>query len=139
RAWREQRQSRTPANGERILVVEDDDGVRRLVYRVLRRAGYRVIEARDGQQALQEFLPHAKEIDLVLTDVRMPLVKGDELAVQLRAANPTIPVVFMSGYAPETIVGTLNGRDPITILAKPFTNSDLLAVVQEALSHTLAG
>jgi PAS domain S-box-containing protein len=135
RGWREQRPSNTPANGERILVVEDDDGVRRLVYRVLRRAGYRVIEARDGQQALEEFLPHVKEIDLVLTDVRMPLVKGDELALRLRAVHPTIPVVFMSGYAPETMVREMPGGDPVTILAKPFSNADLLSVVHEALSQ----
>jgi CheY-like chemotaxis protein len=96
-----------------------------------------VVEAHDGQHALQEFLSQLADIDLVLTDVRMPLLKGNELAHRLRELRPSIPVVFMSGYVSETIVTSLNGDEPVTILAKPFSQADLLSAVQEALASAV--
>jgi two-component system cell cycle sensor histidine kinase/response regulator CckA len=116
---------------ETILLIEDDDGVREIARRVLVHAGYAVIEARYGSEALDLAGEHP-HIDLVLSDVVLPGLSGPEVVRRLRATRPEIIPLFMSGYAPES-EGPLGGTE---LVRKPFTGSDLLAAISRAFeSH----
>ena len=101
----EKEAQRTVAGGhETILVAEDDPALRRLALQVLRRCGYRVFEARTGQEALSLWELHAGEIDLLLTDMVMPEgINGRELAERLRRDKDHLPVIYTSGYSMDAI------------------------------------
>jgi signal transduction histidine kinase/CheY-like chemotaxis protein len=117
-----------------ILLVEDDHGVRRVAARVLRSAGYRVLEAGDGVDALELWRRHADEVDLLLADVRMPRLRGDELARAVLAERPSLAVVLMTGFGVDG--GTVpNGNGFGPPLAKPFPNDALLERVAGALAR----
>jgi two-component system cell cycle sensor histidine kinase/response regulator CckA len=119
----------TPAVGtERILLIEDDDSVRELARRVLARAGYSVIEARYGSEAL-ELADADPSIDAVLSDVVMPGLSGPEVVGRLQARRPELAAVFMSGYAPES-EGSLGDAD---LVRKPFTGPQLLEALRKAI------
>ena len=115
---------------ETILLVEDEPPVRQLFATALARAGYRVLEARNGQEAVGIFEQHEHEIQLLLTDMRMPYMGGAELARHLRAKNPSLKLLSISGYpgADHDNVGS-------DFLAKPFSRDDLLAKVREVLDR----
>ncbi|HEY6781089.1 MAG TPA: response regulator, partial [Thermoleophilaceae bacterium] len=115
---------------ETILVVEDEDAVRRLTQRILSRAGYSVIEAVGGPAALAAWKAHPGEIDLLLTDVVMPGMSGKELADQLGV----VPV-FMSGYTDDVVLrhGVAAGQP--RLVQKPFDAATLLAAVRAALDE----
>ena len=117
---------------ETVLVVEDEESVRRLLTQVLRMRGYQVLEAADGEQALALFRESAG-IQLVLTDVIMPKMGGPELADRLFALRPELPLVFMSGYPDAQLSGT--GAFPAVrrFLRKPLTPEALASAVREAL------
>jgi CheY-like chemotaxis protein len=112
---------------ETILLIEDDDGVRAIARRVLDQAGYTVIEARDGSEAL-DLAADRPGIDLVLSDVVMPGLSGPEVVLRLRATRPEIIPLFMSGYAPDS-AGPLDGAE---LIAKPFPAAELLAAIRRA-------
>jgi two-component system, chemotaxis family, CheB/CheR fusion protein len=118
---------------ETILLAEDEDGVRAMARRCLENIGYKVIEARDGEEALRLYREHPGVIDLLLTDVVMPRMNGGELMHRLRELQPGISVAFMSGY-PQDVVGE-HGRigQDIHFLQKPFNIADLSIVVRRAL------
>jgi len=116
-----------------ILVAEDDASVRLVVVTVLKRAGYRVLEAGHPHQALSVARQHAGPIDLVLTDVVMPLMNGRELAAQLRAERPGLAVLCMSGYSDEAIVSRGVPDVDLPLLTKPVTPEQLLKAVADAL------
>jgi PAS domain S-box-containing protein len=122
-----------PRKNLTVLVVEDQDGVRRLASHALRACGYHVLEAASGGEALR--LAEAVEggCQLVLTDVVMPGMSGKVLAEELRTRWPKIKVLFMSGYPNEVILrhGLLNGE--VNYLEKPFTPSELAARVREVM------
>jgi two-component system cell cycle sensor histidine kinase/response regulator CckA len=115
---------------ETILLVEDEPAVRQLFSLALTWAGYRVHEARNGQEALRMFDQHGEAIDLLLTDMRMPFMGGAELANQLRARRGTLKLLGMSGYASSS---ELEFSDDF--LAKPFSRDQLLAKVREVLDR----
>ncbi len=119
-----------PDTRETILLVEDEPAVRQLFAQALTRAGYRVFEARNGQEALKVFDQHGESIDLLLTDMRMPFMGGAELAQQLRARRSTLKLLCVSGYAsgPDTELSA-------DFLAKPFSRDDLLNKVREVLER----
>jgi len=122
------------AQGETILLVEDEQAVRRLVRDMLVRNGYRVLEAEGGERALQLFERHRRDVDLLLTDVVMPEMNGRELAARLLERRPDLKVVYMSGYTGDAIDGS-GGLEPGAILIqKPFTPRTLLRRVREALA-----
>jgi PAS domain S-box-containing protein len=123
-----------PAGSRTVLVAEDEDGVREVVGRVLGSAGYQVLTAANGEEALLLAHRHADRIDLVLTDVVMPRMDGPEFVRALQATHPEIPVLYMSGYAAPLLDD--DGRiDPgLTVLGKPFTSGDLLHAIQSALA-----
>jgi len=112
---------------ETILLIEDDDSVREIARRVLTQAGYTVIEARYGSEALDLAAEHPV-IDLVLSDVVMPGLSGPEVVLRLLETRPEIVPLFMSGYAPES-EGPLGGAE---LVRKPFTGPELLAAVRRA-------
>jgi signal transduction histidine kinase len=125
----------TAKNGtECVLVVEDENHVRTLTAAVLRKNGYRVLEAASGTDALDVFQDHSSEIDLLFTDVMMPgNLLGDELATRLRASKPSLAVLLTSGYTPEaTKTEFPNGG---SFLIKPYTPRQMLAFVRQCLDQ----
>ena len=133
-------EQRTEGNGlegsrsEGILVVDDEDGVRHWIGRVLSRAGYHVLQAGNGSAALDVLRAHAPRIDLVLTDVFMPGRGGRDLAMAVRESYPQIPLVFMSGVTEDFGEGGGFG-DGAVFLEKPFTEEEVLEVVRVRLAR----
>jgi signal transduction histidine kinase/CheY-like chemotaxis protein len=123
----------TQASGT-VLLVEDDEPARGLIRLQLQRAGYRVLEAHDAPTA--EAIAGVERVDLLLTDVVMPGPSGMELARRLRAVQPDLPVLLMSGYLDDPrVMGS--GLDPdLRILFKPFRGEELRTQVAEALRGT---
>jgi len=122
--------------GAYILVVEDEEPIRRVAKRVLERHGYKVLAAADGVEALNQFREHEAEVALVLTDVVMPRMGGKALLEQLRGEGKRVPVVFMSGYAARGDSPEDAHIEPgMTILAKPWTVDQLLARVREVVGQ----
>ena len=115
-----------PVGAATILLVDDAPAVRRTTAEVLRRTGYRVIEAGSPSEALAAA---AADIDLLLCDVVLPERSGHDLAAELRVARPDLPVIFISGYVPAETDGS--GNDPF--IGKPFSPDALLAAVRGAL------
>src|SRR5438094_951916 len=115
-----------PRGDQTILLVEDEDAVRRLVHEVLRRLGYRVLVARDGAEALALSQSHTDAIDLLLTDVIMPGMDGRDLAARLQATRPETQVLFMSGYAEPPLPENV-------LLQKPVTPDDIARKVAAVL------
>ena len=117
---------------ERILVAEDEDGVRKLVCRVLKSLGYEVLEARRGEQAVA-LGEAAGRLDLLLTDIRMPDLSGIEVADRLRAQRPGLRVVFMSGYIDDPALRGRLAAESALVVDKPFTTAQLSEKVRAAL------
>jgi PAS domain S-box-containing protein len=119
--------------GETILLVEDEAAVRTVVRRILSRAGYRVLEAGHGGEALDLWAAHRSRIAMVLTDAVMPVMGGLELADRLHADGAEIPVLYMSGYAD----GERGGEIPLgaDLIGKPFTAESLSERVAAVLAH----
>jgi two-component system cell cycle sensor histidine kinase/response regulator CckA len=120
---------RLAAGDARVLVVEDDPGVRQIVEIVLRRGGYDVVAVEGPLEAIA-VLNAQSDINIVLTDVVMPKMNGYDLATEVKKIAPHARVVFMSGYAHDAV------RQPATdaFLAKPFTAESLTHVVQDAMA-----
>ena len=121
---------------ELILLVEDETSLRDMTARMLESAGYRVMTARNGEDAL-ELLHDYPEMDLVITDVVMPGMSGPDLAQKLSAVRPGLKVLFVSGYTDDKLgaVLTMNGAN---FLPKPFTVTLLTRKVRQMLD-TAAG
>jgi signal transduction histidine kinase len=120
---------------ETILVVEDEEGVRRASERILAGAGYRVLAAAGGRTALALCEEHGANIDLLLTDVIMPEMSGPDLAEQVRRSWPHVKILFMSGYAPQAIShhGLLDAGTQL--VEKPFSVEALRRKVREVLDE----
>ena len=121
--------------GEQILLVEDEDGLRRVAQRALERMGYRVITAADGMEALEAYRQQAASVDLIITDVVMPKLGGLALYRTLRQEGHSVRFLFTSGYAAHEIVqGDLPEGD-LSLLQKPWTLADLTLRVREVLDR----
>ena len=117
-----------------ILLVEDEDAVRLFGSRALRNKGYRVLEARDGESALDVINAYDDKIDLILTDVMMPGMDGHTLVRLILEELPDIRVILMSGYAEDAIPGEISENPTINFLSKPFSLQDLALKVKEVLT-----
>ncbi|HSC89769.1 MAG TPA: ATP-binding protein [Polyangiaceae bacterium] len=120
-----------------ILLVEDSQPVRQLCERVLTEAGYKVIPAASPSDALDLFERNFKRIDLVVSDLVMPVLSGTEMVRAFRRRVPTLPVLFMSGYAPEDMA--IEPVDVRFLLQKPFRPADLLRAVGSVLAGDASG
>ena len=125
---------RVVATTARILLVEDEDGVRRVVHRLLQRAGYTVQQARFGSEALALVADPAFTVDLLLSDVYMPGMNGVQLAAQLRAQRPGLRVLFMSGHVDDRADLKQIQANGDVIVDKPFTTDALLRHVESTLA-----
>ena len=121
------------ARQEIILVVEDEEGVRRGVQRILRHAGYQVLVAADPAQALSIAEEYGGHIDLLLTDVIMPMMTGVQLAERVVHMRPGIKVLYMSGHAREGLDAAYRAREAFEFLQKPFTREAMLTKVAHVL------
>jgi PAS domain S-box-containing protein len=118
---------------ETILLVEDDDDLRDVIERILTNNGYQVISASNGRAAIEAAGLHPGDIDLLLTDVVMPQMQGNELAKLIAVGRPRLRVLFMSGYA-QPALGDAGTLEPGAILLeKPFTEPTVLALVRRVL------
>ena len=122
-----------PGGNETILVAEDDDAVRLFTTRVLRDAGFHVLAARDPAEAIALAREHAGKIDLLLSNVIMPEMNGLELAGHLRALQPDLPALFISGYTKSAIPDRNLAAAEVDMLTKPFTVQDLCTRVRNSL------
>ncbi|MEU4161615.1 ATP-binding protein [Actinoplanes sp. NPDC026670] len=123
----------TVGRGETLLVAEDEDALRDVAGRILTGAGYRVLLADGGAQALELAARHDGDIDLLVSDVVMPGMLGKELAERLVVARPGTRVLYMSGYA-QPVLASQGTLDPgVALLEKPFTAGDLLTAVRRRL------
>ncbi len=123
----------TLSGSETILLVEDEDQVRGVARGILTRKGYRILEARNGGEALLLCEQHPGLIHLLLTDVVMPRMTGPELAKRLLPLRPQMLVLYMSGYTDEAIVHHRVLEPGITLLQKPLTPDGLLRKVRAVL------
>jgi len=133
---RETRGPAVPLGGtETILLGEDDAALRKLSLKVLSRYGYRIIEAVDGQDAVDQFSAHRESIQLVILDAIMPRKNGKEACLEMRKLRPDLKTVFVSGYARDLFDGdsVLNGNS--VFVQKPVTPGELLARVRELLDR----
>ena len=117
---------------ETILLVDDEEGVRKLLTAILRSNGYDVLEANNGASALAVYEKNAHKIDLVVTDIVMPQMTGFELGVKLIERTPTLKLLYISGYQ-DNAQGSTSGGAPGAFLHKPFTPDVLLAKIREVL------
>ncbi|MCG6576074.1 response regulator [Pseudomonas sp. AF32] len=117
-----------PVTNTTVLVVEDDDIVRMLIVDVLEELEYRVLEADGCEQALEHLRNLDQPIDLMMTDVGLPVMDGRELARQARSVRPGLPVLFASGYAESIDV-----PDSMAVIGKPFSIDQLRDKVKSIL------
>ena len=127
-----------PAVAPRVLVVEDEPAVRRLVRSVLEAEGYRVHEAANGREALEYLERRASHVDLILTDVVMPDINGPELVTRLGGLGHSARILFMSGYADSKLLSRGLNERTMRILRKPFTPDELKIRVGELIADIAA-
>lgn len=118
----------------RILLAEDDDGVRAFVSRALQHVGHEVVEAEDGGLASEVILEEAGRFDLLLSDIKMPVMDGIALALNVAASFPDVTILLMTGFADQR--ERAHGLDQLIydVIPKPFTLQQVLEKVDDALN-----
>jgi len=118
---------------EVILLAEDHEIVRNLAMQILEDAGYSVLAACDGEEAIRQYEEHVDEVDLLLLDVVMPALGGHAVFDRIRKTGSRIPILFSSGYAPDGVHTNFVLDEGTQYLQKPYTRDDLLRLVRQAL------
>ncbi|HEX2165758.1 MAG TPA: response regulator, partial [Longimicrobiales bacterium] len=118
---------------ETLLVVEDEESVRRLAVLALREHGYRVMEAANGAEALRTLGSYDAEVDMVVTDVVMPVMGGRQLVEALKPLRPSTRVLYVSGYTDDAVIRHGIQRADVAFLQKPYTPQELAAKVRHVL------
>ena len=121
-------------NGETILVVDDEPGIRVIAEALLVKHGYNVLTAEDGPSALAIFARHSSEIQLVMTDMAMPFMDGFSLVRTVRRMNPQIKVIVSTGGDEDCRTAELETLRIQACLTKPYTRAKLLGTIEEVLS-----
>jgi two-component system cell cycle sensor histidine kinase/response regulator CckA len=124
-----------PRGTETVLLAEDEQDVREVAREFLESGGYKVLEARDGAEALRVAKEHAGSIDLLVTDMVMPGMNGSELAALLQQQCDGVGVIYMSGYSEHAVMEAAKKNAPLCLLAKPFSRGTILRTVREALAQ----
>jgi CheY-like chemotaxis protein len=119
--------------GRTVLVVDDEAPLRRVVGRALERLGCAVLEAADGAEAVRVVESGRHRISLILLDVRMPGMSGDEAFPVLRRLAPAVPIIMMTAFAKEGVIERLRELGAAAVLVKPFEMEELLGAVSAAL------
>jgi PAS domain S-box-containing protein len=122
---------------ETILIAEDDEPVRKLTKETLERAGYKVIDAVDGDDAMEKFMEHKDEIQLLLLDVIMPKRNGREVYDEIRKIRPEVRVIFVSGYPADFIATKGIIEEGLNFIAKPLPPNQLLKKIREMLNRPI--
>ena len=118
-----------------ILIAEDEPLVASYAERILQHAGYRTLLARDGGEAIEFFKRHSDTIALALLDVVMPRVNGHHACEQIRAIKPELPIIFCTGYDPDSSQTGFVARRGESLITKPYTSQTLLSSIADALEH----
>jgi len=116
-----------------ILFVDDEPVVREVGVRILERAGFKVLVADNGQSGVELFRKHRDQIKGVVLDLTMPVMGGEEAYTEITRIDAKARIIVMSGYSRSEITGRFKGHQPVSLLRKPFTASELLAGVREIL------
>jgi CheY-like chemotaxis protein len=117
-------------NGRTILVADDENALRRSLTIILERAGYRVLQAKDGLEAITAWREHRDAIDMALLDAVMPHAGGLTAAIEIQSQPRNVPVVIMTGYTTEDIA-----REGFLVLPKPFTPDALLDLLDDLVEE----
>ena len=117
-----------------ILLVDDDKELREFLYMHLLQCGHSVLQAGSGTEAMDRFRHHMNDIDILVTDIVMPGYSGDQLAVKLSEQKPGLPVLFISGNAPNQVQSVVALREGENFLRKPFS----LETLENAIAHLLS-
>jgi PAS domain S-box-containing protein len=120
---------------ELVLLVDDEESIRRVARQALERHGYRMIEASDGTQGLAQYTQHQSGVRLVITDLAMPFMDGPAFIHALRQLNPQVKIIAMSGHQSKASVDHLPPNSVQALLTKPFNAAELLKALQQALLH----
>jgi two-component system, cell cycle sensor histidine kinase and response regulator CckA len=116
-----------------ILIAEDEESIQRLCTRMLNRAGYEVMAAWDGREAVEVFRNHHQTIDCILMDLIMPRMTGEEALLEIYKIRPDIPVIISSGYNQEEILKRFSGIHTAGFIHKPFKSSELVELLDKIL------
>ena len=121
----------------RVLVVDDEPQVRKPISLMLAKEGFEVMEAEDGEQAIQKIGAgdNALMVDTILCDIRMPKINGDEAIAYFRSQYPTVPIVVMTGYPDVDLAVALMRQGVRDYLVKPISKDELLGVIKKAVDQ----
>jgi CheY-like chemotaxis protein len=122
-----------------VLVVDDEETVLATATKILQRAGFRVLGARDGDDAVVLFRAHAKEIACILLDLTMPRMNGEAAFRELRGIREDVPIVLTSGYNKQDAIQHFAGRRLTAFIQKPYTTAGLLSCLKEVLASRTTG
>jgi CheY-like chemotaxis protein len=134
-AQEEQQRAELHRGNERVLLVEDEPGLRTFARQVLTDCGYQVLDAADGKSAIQLALQQNESIDLLVTDVVMPGIGGREVAAEIRRKHPSAAVLFMSGYTDDAVMRNGIFQDEVEFLPKPFSPAAFSYKVRQLLDE----
>ena len=121
----------------RVLVVDDEAQIRKPIGLMLKKEGYEVVEAVDGEEAIEKIGAgdNALMVDTILCDIRMPKINGDEAIAYFRDQFPTVPIVVMTGYPDVELAVSLMRNGVRDYLVKPVSKDKLLSVIKEAVDQ----
>jgi len=122
-------------DGVGILIIDDEDHIRRITRRLLERAGHRVLETGNGASAIELLANDPDAVDVAVVDLSMPGMDGLETMKGLRDVSPGVALVLMSGYSDPGLASESDGVPPHTFLQKPFMGAQLLAAVDQAVAE----
>ena len=132
----ERRLKTLQGGSETILIVEDEEIVRNVAVRIVKGLGYKVLLAKNGEEAMEIFNPKKNSVDLVMMDVVMPKESGPEIYKRMNSINPKLPVLFVTGYDAKSKVSKLTqdfNQASIALLQKPYSKEILGRKIRELL------